>query len=139
MTMLAIGFGVGVLAGGELACSPSSRETVREIVPPATRALCILLHAITSSGTVDEVCATAEELAPFVPEILARRSETPAAGKPSQSLQVAAVFDAPARPVPRRRGVAWIPLASLNDGGLGLSVRDGGDDAAIGASDGGQR
>lgn len=109
-------------AVAQIACSPAQRETVREVTPPATRALCVLLRAFSSSGTVDEVCATAEELAPFVPEILAARAERKD-GRPVASTiaaSVAFVMPEPPRPVPRRRCVAWV---DLSDAG----ARDGGD------------
>ena len=138
---LAIGLvalGVGISAGGELACSPGARETVREVAPPAQRALCILLRAVTTSGTLDEVCATLDELAPLVPEILARRESGETPPSAAQALRVAAAFEAPPRPVARRRCVQWVPIASLTDaGGARLSEQDSG--GADGGSDGGRR
>lgn len=135
--LLVFCFACGIVVG---ACSPSSRETVREVAPPAQKALCILLRALTNSGTIDEVCATLDELAPFVPEILARRESGDAPPGAAQALRVAAAFEAPSRPVPRRRCVQWVDLASLRDAGTaGLSGRDAAADAAAaGATDGGR-
>jgi hypothetical protein len=91
-----------VLAAG--ACGTGADRSVRA-VEPAARMTCILLRALTTSGAVDEICATAEELAPFVPELIARRAEeqgpTPARAFMAFSLEASPVA------VPRRRCVAW--------------------------------
>jgi hypothetical protein len=83
-------------------------------VEPATRMTCILLRAFTTDGTVDEICATAEELAPFVPELIATRAER-GGPVPSRAF-VAYSFEAPINPVPRRRCVAWQVLPEVDGG-----------------------
>jgi hypothetical protein len=93
-------------------CAAASR-----LVEPATKMTCVVLRARTTSGTVDEICATAEELAPLVPELLAERAEAEGP-KPSRAF-VAFALEAPAEPVTRRRCVAWRSLEL-----------DGGPDAA---------
>jgi hypothetical protein len=134
----AAGASVGFVLGLLVACSPAQRETVREVAPPATRALCVLLRAFTSSGTVDEVCATAEDLAPFVSEILAqhaaREGREGAAVPPGVALAFS--MPAPARPVPRRRCVSWVTLSTSKDAGI---VSDGAvdGDSRGGTADGG--
>jgi hypothetical protein len=130
-----IAFVVGVVLAS---CSPAHRETVREIAPPATRALCVLLRAMTSSGGIDEVCATAEDLAPFISEILAEhaaREGREGAVMPS-GVALAFSMPAPPRPVPRRRCVSWVDLSGSSDAGI---VRDGAAlaDAGARAPDGG--
>lgn len=127
LSMLVVGFVLGLL----VACSPAQRETVREIAPPATRALCVLLRAFTSSGTVDEVCATAEDLAPFVSEILAEHAAREGRGGAVMPPGVALAFSMPPppRPVPRRRCVQWVDLSGSIDAGSSdaapVPLRDG--------------
>lgn len=95
---------LGFSAGG-LACMPGDREAVAPLVKPATSITCILLRAFTTSGAVDEVCATADELAPYVTDILARREagDVEAGDVAQASSFVAMAMPAPRRRVPRRR------------------------------------
>jgi len=43
------------------------------VVAPIERATCVLLRAEYDDATVDEICATADELAPLVPLLVAER------------------------------------------------------------------
>ncbi len=119
----------GFLVGAALAvvaCTPREREAVQPYVGPATSIGCILLRAFTTSGTVDEVCATAEELAPFVQSILEARNLPSHEPLTAQELRVAFSVPPPARPVARRRCVAWEqiePVRVYKDGG---GVKEGG-------------
>lgn len=128
------GFALGLL----VACSPAQRETVREVAPPATRALCVLLRAFTSSGSVEEVCATAEDLAPFISEILAAHAAKEGREGAVMPSGVALAFSMPAppRPVPRRRCVSWVTLSTSNDAGFVSDAASLGD-AGHGSPDGG--
>lgn len=104
------------IAGAAASCTPAQRETVREVAPPLVRATCVFLRAFTSDGRVDEVCATAEDLAPFISEIEALHRSRGVV-EPQPSTVLAFSLPAPSRPVPRRRCVAWAPIAPLPDGG----------------------
>lgn len=119
---LLVGFVLGVAACipalSICACTPAQRTEFAPLVKPAERVTCIVLRALTTSGTLDEICATADELAPYVPELLASRGETPRAAE--QRMSVAFVAPAPARPVPRRHCALWVPAgapARITDGG----------------------
>lgn len=122
--LLALGFSAGAVA-----CTPRDREAVTPLVKPATSITCILLRALTTSGTVDEVCATADELAPYVTDILARRELGDAGEDVAEASSfVAMAMPAPRRRVPRRRCVSWVSIASLGDAGR-AGLEDGGTDA----------
>jgi hypothetical protein len=114
LVWLVVGLGAGSALGGVAGCSPSDRATVRPFVEPVTDLGCVVLRALTTSGTVDEVCARAEELAPYVADILASRAESPV--QPRATMVAFTVPTSPRR-VPRRRCVSWVPIASLKDAG----------------------
>ena len=100
-----------------VACTPAQRAELAPAVPAFTRAVCVLIHGFTRSSGTDTVCATAEDLAPFVAELLAARAAEPA----SSSVRVAfAIAELPApktaRAPPRRRCALWVPVASLVNG-----------------------
>lgn len=100
-----------LVAGGE-ACTPAQREAA---IAPAVRASCIVLRAIAQDGGVDEVCATAEDLAPFVVELLHSMSKARAeASPPSSPPVVAFAMASPSRRVPRRRCAQWVPVARVD-------------------------
>lgn len=89
-----------------------------KLVTPGVKAGCILLRAITEDGTVDEVCATAEDLAPLIGEILAEHDKNRAAAEKASPL-VAFTIAPPKRPAPKRRCSQWVTLSALHDGGDG--------------------
>lgn len=97
MVLLALGVSCAPRAPGE----PSPVEAVT----PAVRATCILLRAFVADGTLHEVCATADELAPLVEEIIAEREQR--AVPPPAAVRVAFAVPAPQRAIPRRRCVQW--------------------------------
>jgi len=112
----------GVAFAVVAACSPSER---RAAVPAFTKAACVLLHAALSDGTTDTICATAEDLAPLVGTMIAAREE-PEPARASLGfavLEPVAELPAPAKRVPRRRCVSWVPVSSR-------ALADGGRDAA---------
>lgn len=82
------------------ACTPQQRAAI----PVAERALCVMLRA---SGDPDAaaICATADELAPFVAELLAAHDDHDAAAP-----LFAFALPAPRRAAPRRRCASWIVL-----------------------------
>lgn len=89
----------------------------QHIVTPAVRASCILIRAFVSSGSMQEVCATADELAPLVEQIIADREETSPQEQRASAASVAFSLPAPPKRVPRRRCVQWHVLG--DDSGTG--------------------
>lgn len=113
-----------------LACTPQERRDLAPAAVPAVRATCIVLRAFVDSGRLAEICATAEELAPYVPDLLAQRealSRDVARGAhaPGDANTIAGVGEyavgvelesvPAARRRPVRRCVAW---ETTGDGGL---------------------
>lgn len=96
------------------ACTPQDRAAA---IPALERATCVLLRAVTNSGTLDEVCATADELAPFLPEIIEARHGRPSLESPAPV--VAFSMPAPKRPAPKRRCSSWIVLDAGADAEAG--------------------
>lgn len=102
---------VFALSCGEHAPPPA------KAVEPAVRAGCVLLRAFMSDGELEEICATAEELAPLLFELLSERAERgPSASSSSRpdvgpSVPLLAVaLDAPKKRVPKRRCAQWVPV-----------------------------
>lgn len=126
-------------------CGPGGIEPAH-VIGPATRVTCILLRAFTESGTLEEVCATADELAPLIEEIIAEREEKAPIEQTASKATVAFSFAAPPRRVPRRRCTQWQYLGGL-DSGTRDADSSGGDASGGTASgriggggdDGGQR
>lgn len=114
---------------GSFACSPHQVRTLERALPPAIEASCVLVRAFLNDGTAEEICATAEDLAPFVPELLSAR-EQPAQKEASARVVVAAALPAPARKLPRRRCVEW-KIVNLADGGKEDSGGGSGADKSI--------
>lgn len=95
-----------------LACGHARPPDASKIVPPVTKAGCILLRAFVG-GKVDEVCATAEDLAPLIGEILAEHEKNVQAGdEPPAAPMVAFTIAEPKKPKPKRRCAQWIDLRS---------------------------
>jgi hypothetical protein len=91
-----LGLGIVVVES----CTPAQRHAV----PAAERAICVVLRA-SGDPDAEAVCATADELAPFVAELLAAR-EGGAVAAPI----VAFSLPAPRRAPARRRCVSWLVL-----------------------------
>lgn len=98
-----------------VACAPPRDPA--NLITPTVRAGCILLRAFTSDGRVSEVCATAEDLAPLIGEILAAHEANASSAEPATPL-LAFTIAPPKRPAPRRRCVTWITLQPPDDGGI---------------------
>lgn len=96
-------------------CGPRELEP-RQVVPPAVRAGCILLRAFTDDGRLDEVCATAEDLAPLFGELLAEHEKNSSPEQKNASPLLAFTLAPPKKPAPRRRCAQWVTL-SASDGG----------------------
>lgn len=103
-----------VLLGGvgDVSCTPAQRADLAPLVAPGERASCVLLRALTISGTVDTVCATADDLAPYVADLMAAKAEDP----PSAAPVVAFSVPVPARAVSRRRCAWWLPVGPRDAG-----------------------
>jgi hypothetical protein len=108
-----------VLASSVLAvdasCSPAFEKDAGALVVPAVRAGCVLLRMLTDDGGVDEVCATAEDLAPFVGEIALAHASNADAGAPEAAPLLAFTVAPSKRKAPRRRCVQW---ALVSDAGV---------------------
>lgn len=100
-------------------CTPDQRAAIE----PGVRVGCILLRALSTSGAVDEVCATADELAPYVSDILAKREAAELGDVAEASSFVAFSMPTPARRIPRRRCVSWVPVPKR----VSYETEDGGD------------
>lgn len=119
---VALGVGACMPALAICSCSPADRAELAPLVKPAERLACIVLRALTTSGDVDEVCATADELAAYVPDLLASRGEAPRAVE--SKMAVAFAVPPPKRPVPRRHCAMWVPVDA------GAPAQEGGADAS---------
>lgn len=126
LLLLLVGVGFGA------ACSPRDRESVAPFVGPVVRATCILLRAFMKDGTTSEVCATAEDLAPLVSEIISEREER---GEPPPTGPIVAFAMPPPKKLQaKRRCAAWVPVESSKDGGA--SFRDASSPAGRGGDGG---
>ncbi len=126
-------FVAGALAGAA-SCTPEHITVAKSVAAPVVKGACILLRAITDDGIAWDICATAEELAPLVPELLEERAAAPK--EPDAGVVVptlAFALEVPSRRFPRRHCTAWQKVGS--DAGF----RDGAEQGAGsgGAFDGG--
>jgi hypothetical protein len=110
------------------ACTPSQQQRAVEAAPFVERVLCVVLRAASTDGTVSDICATADELAPLVPQLLAQRAEG-SAPPPAAPLLAAFKMPAPSKRTPKRRCVAWMPLPAGTSGTVDASS-EGGRDAS---------
>ena len=104
---------VGAGFAFSLACTPEQRGALAKSVPIIERGSCAIISAFTDDGTVQRVCATADDLAPLIDELTATSSEP---------LTSAEVEFRPAPKTPRKRKparrhcAAWIYVdAGLTD------------------------
>lgn len=111
VALLAFGMFVAGLACGPIPIEPS------HVVTPAANIACVLLRAFGADGTLQEVCATAEELAPLVEEVISQRELVPPSDQKASAATVAFSFPAPPRRVPRRRCVQWQHVGAEDSGG----------------------
>ena len=97
------------VASAVTSCTPAQGQDAINAAPALVGASCVLLHAFAHSGTADQVCATAEDLAPFVGAVLASRGSDASARKVSRPVALVQVAELPrpASSVPARRCVAW--------------------------------
>ena len=123
--------GVVFIVLGLVDCGPGGVEP-EHVITPAFKATCILIRAFVSSGTMQEVSATADELAPLVEEIIAEREATSPQEQRASAATVAFSMPAPPKRVPRRRCIQWHVLG--DDGGTGDAGSDRRD--AIGSKQG---
>lgn len=138
-------FDLGLLSGVVLtlacmlvaaSCTPKDREALAPIVTPAIKAGCVFLRALFKDGTTNDICVTAEDLAPLVSEILAEREErAPEAPPPGPVVAFAIKEGAIPRPAPKRRCAVWVPVESSKDAAADAR----GVDASPPGSDGGGR
>lgn len=98
------------------ACSPAQQKAVEAEIPALTHEACVILHDVAQDGKADTVCATADDLAPLVPTILAARTESSDAGPGVARAAMARVtvpiaeLPTPTKRAARRRCVAWMLL-----------------------------
>jgi hypothetical protein len=116
----------GWLAFEITACTPAQREIAAVVVPAVQRGACVILRALAPDGVTDTICATADELAPFVRTLLEERTEEapklssgagPAEVAPARlalavKLEPVAELPAPPRRVAKRRCAHWVPVLS---------------------------
>lgn len=133
LRLLVLSFAVGVTVGilsVEASCTPAQREAVQTIAPAVQRATCVFVRALTTDGRALEACATADELAPFLSELLEARAAEPP--EPPEARPVLAfAITPPKRKVARRRCASWVPVvpvATTLDGASDASPVDGGSD-----------
>jgi hypothetical protein len=100
-----------------VACTPPHVETLQRRVVPAVKAACVLIRAFTGDGEQREACATVDELAPLLAEILGAREEGAARVPRAEDTEAVAVLPTPARAVPLRRCKRWERVQSSKDGG----------------------
>lgn len=112
-----------------LSCGPRGVEAFGRAIPPVVEASCVLVRAFLNDGTAEEICATAEDLAPFVPELLSAR-EQPAQKEAAARVVMAAALPAPTRKLPRRRCVEWQTVSLVRDGGKEGGADGSGTDAS---------
>lgn len=100
------------------ACAPPSSPGeggAHVPIAPIVDVSCVLLRLV-GNGRVDEVCATAEELAPYVPDLIAARDEdgdasaSPIPGAPSIAFSVRDPCKSPRKPRVRRPKDAGVVL-----------------------------
>lgn len=98
-----------------VACVVTSCASLGGGVPPAPRTTvtCVVLRAFAPSGRLDEVCATLEDLAPFVAEILAAHADAGAPAPAPEAPRLAVSLASPPI-VARRRCASWVEV----DGGV---------------------
>lgn len=125
LSRAALFFSIGVAL--VVSCTPQQARDLTRSTPAIVDASCVLLRALTDDGTTKEICATADELAPFLSELLsAHKAEE---DKPV-TFMVAAALPAPKRKPPRRRCVEWRYLGT-EDGGKGGDDGGRGIDASL--------
>lgn len=106
---------------GAFACDRQDARALAPFIAPAAQIGCVLLRAFTSDGGKLEACATAEELAPFIEELLSNRERSPVA-EPASRAVLAFSLEAPRRQVARRRCERWVTVPPHD--------KDGGTDVA---------
>ena len=110
------------------ACTPAQQRAVEQATPAAERVMCVVLRAASTDGTVSDICATADELAPLVPQLLAQRAEG-SAPPPEAPLLAAFSMPSPSRRTPKRRCVSWMALPA-GASGVADASSEGGRDAS---------
>ncbi len=121
----------GAVAGAVLvalvaACTPEQISTVKSVAAPVVKGACVLLRAFTDDGLTLDICATAEELAPLIPELLEERAAPPppeaAADAGLVVPTLAFALEAPRKRITRRRCTAWQKVGADADSGSGRDV-----------------
>ncbi len=119
--MLALVAAFGLVAS----CTPAQKADVAIVAPALKRAACVVLHAAAHDGTIDTICATADELAPIVRTLLEARATEPDAGTSTLGLAVAlrpiAELAVSPRRVARRHCALWVPVVRSEAGALDAS------------------
>lgn len=98
------------IVGGTTDCAMLNR--VEDPAQLGTDAVCLAITALVDDGTTHEVCATAQELAPFVDALIRRRKAAAAAARETAEAQRVALRPLRMRPV----RVTAAELAALDCG-----------------------
>lgn len=93
-----------------VACTPAQRAAV----PTIEKDACILLR-LAGDPTINSVCATADDLAPFIPTIIASQKEEADAGHVSQPMVAFAMPISTKRPPAKRHCTTWIYVDAGKD------------------------
>jgi len=119
MTIRSFAWAVAVALISFVCVSACDRQDARAVAPyvaPIVRATCVLVRALSTDGNRLEACATAEELAPFIEELLSARERSPARAESSGPI-LAFALTAPRRAVARRKCERWVTVSHDADGG----------------------
>ncbi len=100
-----------------LACTPAQQATI----PAIEREVCVELRALApNSAALQVVCATADQLAPFVPALLEAQQAAKAAAPPAASTSqplVAFSMPSPKRPAAKRHCAQWTYVDNPTEAG----------------------
>lgn len=120
------GVTLGVVVCG--ACSPAANQRAHDLAPVIEKGTCLVLRA--ASPDADAVCATADELTPYLDDLLTQLLVQRAVEGPPPKVQVAVALSPPTRKrePAKRHCVAWVPVTPLIDGGI-VTAPDGGQDS----------
>ncbi|MDB4884466.1 MAG: hypothetical protein JWL95_3232 [Gemmatimonadetes bacterium] len=115
-------------------CTPAQRADVAPLVEPLLAPLAKEACVFITNGAADQVCASADDLAPYVVDLLQSQARAappssararsvgasaaePASSSSSPPRRMAIAMPAPSRAVERRRCTVWEHLPDRSDAG----------------------